>query len=109
MGIITTTINKYKRKMKKEEFEKAMASLNVKRNSIEEEMRKAQQEFMDSYPIKEGDVCKDETGRKCWFNYLRFDSVNTANPTKVVNYPKKDGTRSNRDILVYGELTKMDE
>ncbi len=95
--------------MDKELFEKTMDSLIAKRDDIEKEMFNLQQEYADSYPIKDGDVCKDGFGRKCWFHYLRFESIRSCNPTKVVNYPKKDGTRSNRDMLVYGELTKVEE
>lgn len=95
--------------MTKEEFKKAMASLNVERNAIETEMRKVQQEYVDNYPIKEGDVCKDGAGRKCWFKRLKFDRVGADNAIAIVNYPKKDGTRSNRDMHVYSDLTKMDE
>lgn len=95
--------------MTKEEFKEKMASLNEQRNAIETEMRKVQQKYVESYPIKEGDVCKDGAGRKCWFKYLKFDRVGAYNAIAVVNYPKKDGARSNRDMYVYSELTKMEE
>lgn len=95
--------------MTKEEFKKVMDVLNAKHNIIETEMRKMQQAYIDSYPIKDGDVCKDSAGRKCWFKYLKFDRVGADNAITVVNYPKKDGTRSNRDIYVYDELAKMEE
>ncbi len=95
--------------MTKEDFKKKMSSLNVERKTIEAEMRKAQQEYIDSYPIKEGDVCMDGTGRKCWFKSLKFTHVSSDEAVAIVNYPKKDGERSNRDIHVYGELRKSEE
>lgn len=95
--------------MTKEEFKEKMASLNEQRNAIETEMRKVQQKYVESYPIKEGDVCKDGDGCKCWFKHLKFSHVGACHAIAVVNYPKKDGTRSNRDMYVYSELTKMEE
>lgn len=95
--------------MTKEEFKRVMSSLNVERNTIESEMRKMQQKYADSYPIKEGDVCTDENGNKCWFKRLQFTHVGADYAIAIVNYPKKDGTRSNRDLHACGKLTKVEE
>ena len=95
--------------MNKKQFTQVMNALVKQHASLEADMRKAQQAFCEEYPIKEGDKCVDGDGKECWFKCLRFDSVTSRTPHVIVNYPKKDGSRSNRDLHAYTGVTKIEE
>lgn len=76
---------------------------------VKASMNKAQESFIADYPLKDGDKCVDGEGRKCWFKRIPFSDVTSCKPLIIVNYPKKDGMRSNRDQYVFTGLTKIDE
>lgn len=95
--------------MTKEDFENKMESLISERNAIENAMRQLQKDYSSSYPIKPGDKCVDSHGKECWFVKLTFFSESSTHPWAMVNYAKKDGTRSKREQYGDFPLTKVEE
>lgn len=102
-------ISKKRNRMNKEQFTIVMDALVKQHESLESDMRKAQKAFIDEYPIKEGDKCVDGDGKVCWIKRIQFNSVTSKTPDFVVNYAKKDGTRSNRDLHAYSGVAKIEE
>lgn len=95
--------------MNKEQFTQVMNALFKQYMSLRSDMRKAQQAFIDEYPIKEGDKCVDSDGKVCWLKRIQFNDATSQRLDFIVNYAKKDGTRSNRDLHAYSGLTKIEE
>lgn len=95
--------------MKQEVFEERMSALNVKLNVIKNEIRELQEDFVATYPIQPGDKCVDENGTTCWLSRIVFTSKYATEPSFLVNYSRKDGTRSKREEYFWGKLTKVEQ
>lgn len=95
--------------MTSEQFKQVMRNYTNVLAKVKASMKKAQQSFIDDYPIKEGDKCVDENGRECWFKRIQFSDATSCEPQLFVNYPKKDGARSNIDQHCYVGITKVKE
>lgn len=94
--------------MTQEEFKKKVSDIENKIMDLRREIRQAQKEYMDSYPIHSGDKCLDDQGRTCWFSRICF-SYSNSTPDIKVYYPKKDGNPSMREQNAYGNVTKIKE
>ena len=94
--------------MTQEEFKKKISDIQNKMSDLRAEIRQAQKEYMDSYPINSGDKCIDSNGKVCWFSRICF-TYSASTPDIKVFYPKKDGTRSMREQNAYGAVTKVTE
>lgn len=94
--------------MTQEEFKKKISDIQNKMSDLRAEIRQAQKEYMDSYPINSGDKCIDSNGKVCWFSRIGF-TYSESTPDIKVFYPKKDGTRSMREQNAYGAVTKVTE
>lgn len=94
--------------MKQDVFQERMNALSVKPRVVENEIRELQEEYIATYPIQPGDKCIDENGKPCCLNRIVFLSTYSHRPLFLVNYLKKDGTRSKLKVCVYGKLTKVE-
>lgn len=92
--------------MTQEEFKKKVFDIENRISDLKTEIRQAQKEYIDSFPIRPGDKCLDDQGRVCWFSRLQF-SYSSYTPDIKVYYPKKDGTPSMREQNAYGQVTKV--
>lgn len=95
--------------MKQEVFKERMDALNVKLRVIENEIRELQEEYIATYPIQPGDKCINENGVTCWLSRIVFIGIYETKPSFLVNYSRKDGTRSKRDEYFFGKLTKVEQ
>lgn len=95
--------------MTQEEFEKRMSVLKGKSVEIEREIKNLQKEYLSSYPIQPNDKCIDSEGRVCWIIRLFFATPYSINVYCMVNYQKKDGSRSKREQYYFGKVTKIEE
>ena len=100
---------KQNKAMTKEQFNQVMGNYANVLAKVKASMAKAQQSFIEDYPIKDGDKCVDGNGRECWFKRIQFDDITSCTPLIYVNYPKKDGVRSNRDQHCFVGITKIEE
>ncbi len=95
--------------MKQEVFKERMDALNVKLRVIENEIRELQEEYIATYPIQPGDKCINENGVTCWLSRIVFTNTYATKPSFLVNYSRKDGTRSKHDEYFGGKLTKVEQ
>ena len=95
--------------MKQEVYKERMDALNVKLRVIENEIRELQEEYIATYPIQPGDKCINENGVTCWLRRIVFTSTYATKPSFLVNYSRKDGTRSKHDEYFGGKLTKVEQ
>lgn len=95
--------------MKQEVFKERMDALNVKLRVIENEIRELQEEYIATYPIQPGYKCINENGVTCWLSRIVFIGIYETKPSFLVNYSRKDGTRSKRDEYFFGKLTKVEQ
>ena len=87
--------------MTREEFEKSMDELKYKEAAVRREMRVLQNKYVSEYPIHPDDKCVDIDGKVCWLVKLSFTSYDSVFEGFIVNYAKKDGTRSKQEKYVY--------
>ncbi len=90
--------------MTQEEFEKRIKALVDKKNAIQQEIGKLQDEYLVSYPVQPNDMCVDENGKVCWISRISFSKDTPERVNIMVNYQKKDGTRSKREQYLYNIL-----
>ena len=90
--------------MTREEFEKRIKALVDKKNAIQQEIGKLQDEYLGSYPVQPNDMCVDENGKVCWISRMYFSKDTPQRVNIMVNYQKKDGTRSKREQYLYNKL-----
>ena len=95
--------------MTQEEFKERMNALNVKLDVIKNEIRELQKDFAATYPIQKGDKCVNENGVTCWLSRIVFIGLYATTPLLLINYSRKEGTRSKREEYYYGELTKVEQ
>ena len=94
--------------MTQEEFRKRMKALLDKENAIQQEKKNLQNKYLASYPLQPGGKCINEVGITCWLNRVVFMSSSQTRPFHLINYPKKDGTRSKKEEYYFGKLTKVE-
>lgn len=90
--------------MTQEEFEKRMSVLKDKSMAIQQEIRKLQDDYLAGYPVQPNDMCVDEKGKVCWISRMSFSKDIPERMNIMVNYQKKDGTRSKREQYLYNKL-----
>lgn len=93
--------------MTEKDFEKQMRVLKEKELEIKHQMYELQQQYLKEYPIQINDKCVDSNGKVCWVCKIHFYDLSTTYPQFMVNYAKKDGTRSNREQYAWG-ITKVE-
>lgn len=93
--------------MTEEDFVKQMRVLKEKELEIKYQMRELQQQYLKEYPIQINDKCVDRGGKVCWVCKIHFYDTSATFPHFMVNYAKKDGTRSNREQHAWG-VTKVE-
>lgn len=94
--------------MTEEDFEKQMRALNEKEMEITHQKYELQRQYLKEYPLQVNDKCVDSDGKVCWISNIRFFGASTSMYI-MVNYPKKNGERSQVDRNVYRGLTKIQE
>lgn len=88
--------------------------LNVRRDELLREMEQLQEDYIKALPVKIGDKIMDEEGRVGWLSKIvsyrspseRFMRA-TLGLTLFFHMEKKDGTRDNREVYVYGLPIKI--
>lgn len=93
--------------MTQEEIKERLRALVNKKKVINLEIEKLQDEYIASCPLQPGDKCINEEGTTCWLSRVVFTSNIQTRPFHLINYPKKDGTRSKREEYYFGKLTKV--
>ena len=96
--------------MTQEEIKERLKSLVDKKNAINLEIEKLQDECLANYPIQPGDKCVDKEGRFYWVDRLLFWDTSSISPT-IFAYPqKKDGTRYKRsEQVITDSITKINK
>lgn len=94
--------------MTQEEIKERLRALVNKKNAIEQEIQKMQDECLANYPMRPGDKCVDKEGRIYWVDRLLFWDTSATSPT-IFAYPqKKDGTRAKRsEQIITDSITKI--
>ena len=92
--------------MTEKDFEKQMRALNEKEREIAHQKHELQRQYLEEYPLQVGDKCVDRDGKVCWISNIRFFSESSTSMYFLVNYPKKNGERSNREQYAW-EVTKV--
>lgn len=94
--------------MTEEDFVKQMRALNEKEMEIAHQKHELQRQYLEEYPLQVGDKCVDRDGKVCWISNIRFLGESSTSMYFLVNYPKKNGERSQVERSVYRELTKVE-
>ena len=94
--------------MTEEDFVKQMRALNEKEMEIAHQKHELQRQYLEEYPLQVGDKCVDRDGKVCWISNIRFLGESSTSMYFLVNYPKKNGERSQVEHSVYRELTKVE-
>lgn len=92
--------------MTEEDFVKQMRALNKKEIEIARQKYELKKQYLEEYPIQVDDKCVDRDGKVCWISNIRFISESDTSMYFLVNYPKKNGERSNREQYAW-EVTKV--
>lgn len=92
--------------MTEKDFEKQMRALNEKGREIARQKYELKKQYLEEYPIQVDDKCVDRDGKVCWISNIRFLSESSTSMYFLVNYPKKNGERSNREQYAWG-VTKV--
>lgn len=95
--------------MTREDFEKQMRALNEKEKEIANQKWKLQRQYLKEYPLQVNDKCVDYNGKVCWISNVRFFSPSSTVMYFSVNYPTKNGERSQANRNVFAGLTKIQE
>lgn len=95
--------------MTKDYFVKQMRVLKEKELEIKHQMYELQQQYLKEYPIQINDKCVDSDGKVCWVCKIRFFNESSTSMCFLVNYPKKNGERSQVERTVLIGLTKIQE
>ena len=92
--------------MTEEDFVKQMRVLGEKESETKHQMYELQRQYLKEHPLQVNDKCIDSDGKVCWISRIYFCSSSATHPYFMVNYAKKDGTRSNREQCARG-VTKV--
>lgn len=92
--------------MTEKDFAKQMRALNEKEMEIAHQRYELQRQYLKEYPLQINDKCVTYDGRVCWISDICFFGASTS-MYFTVNYPKKNGERSQVDRNVYRGLTKI--
>lgn len=95
--------------MTEEDFTKQMRALNEKEMEIAHQKYELQRQYLKEYPLQINDKCVAYNGRVCWISDIRFVNESSTSMYFLVNYPKKNGERSQIKSTVYREPTKIQE
>ncbi len=96
--------------MTQEEIKERLKSLVDKKNAINLEIEKLQDECLANYPIQPGDKFVDKEGKFYLVDRLLFWDTSSISPT-IFAYPqKKDGTLHKRSEQVSNDgITKINK
>jgi hypothetical protein len=95
--------------MTEKDFEKQMRALNEKEMEIAHQKYELQRQYLKEYPLQVDDKCVNRDGKVCWISNIRFFSKSSTSMYFLVNYPKKNGERSQVERTVITGLTKTQE
>ena len=95
--------------MTEKDFEKQMRALNEKEMEIAHQKYELQRQYHKEYPLQVDDKCVNRDGKVCWISNVRFFSPSSTVMYFSVNYPKKNGERSQVDRNVFTGLTRIRE
>lgn len=95
--------------MTEEDFKKQMRALNEKEMEITHQKYELQRQYLKEYPLQVNDKCVDRDGKVCWISKIRFFNESSTSMCFLVNYPKKNGERSQVERIVLIGLTKIQE
>lgn len=95
--------------MTEEDFVKQMRALNEKEMEIAHQKYALQRRYLKEYPLQVDDKCVDRDGKVCWISNIRFFSESSTSMYFLVNYPNKNGERSQVGRNVFRGLTKIEE
>lgn len=93
--------------MTEEDFVEQMRAFNEKEREIAHQKYELQRQYLKEYPLQVNDKCVDRDGKVCWVSKIYFYDSSATRPYSMVNYAKKDGTRSNREQYAWG-VTKVE-
>lgn len=93
--------------MTEDYFVKKMRAFNEKEMEIAHQKWKLQRQYLKEYPLQENDKCVDRDGKVCWISKIRFFNESSTSMCFLVNYPKKNGERSQVERTVLIGLTKI--
>lgn len=97
--------------MTKEELKAKFAKQQSIINGANNEIRSCVNDYIESLPYKEGDKVSCSRCDVCWIASIvpeKYRNCFTGDIEVRVNPAKKDGTRSNREfILYYGEIDSI--
>lgn len=94
--------------MTEDDFVKQMRVLGEKESETKHQMYELQRQYLKEHPLQVNDKCIDSDGKVCWISRIYFCSSSATHPYFMVNYAKKDGTRSNREQYAWGGITKVE-
>lgn len=94
--------------MTEKDFEKQMRALNEKEMEIVHQKYVLQRQYLKEYPLQVDDKCVDRDGKVCWISNIRFFNESSTSMYFLVNYPKKNGERSQVERTVITGLTKVE-
>ena len=96
--------------MTQEEIKERLKSLVDKKNAINLEIEKLQDECLANYPIQPGDKCVDKEGKFYWVDRLLFWDTSSISPTIFAYRQKKDGTLHKRsEQVITDSITKINK
>ena len=95
--------------MTEKDFVKQMCALNEKEMEIAHQKYALQRRYLKEYPLQVDDKCVDRNGKVCWISNVRFFSPSSTVMYFSVNYPTKNGERSQANRNVFTRLTKIQE
>lgn len=95
--------------MTEKDFEKQMRALNEKEMEIAHQKYELQRQYLKEYPLQVNDKCVNCDGKVCWISNIRFFGKSSTSMYFLVNYPKKNGERSQVERTVITGLTKIQE
>ena len=98
--------------MTKEELQKQVSEWNSVKAHANEQIYSAVMDYINSLPYKEGGKVSTSRADVCWITSIRPEKGCTGRIEVRINPAKKDGTRSNREWVLWasevGSIKKID-
>ncbi len=87
--------------MTKEELQKQVSEWNNVKAHADEQVHVAVMDYINSLPYKVGDKVSTSRRDVCWIKSIRPEKDGTGRIEVRINPAKKDGTRSNREWVLW--------
>lgn len=87
--------------MTKEELQKQVSEWNSVKMHANKQIYSAVMDYINSLPYKDGDKVSTSRVEVCWIASIRPEKGSTGRIEVRVNPAKKDGTRSNREWVLW--------